>query len=302
MAGWEIDNAYIRARWETLAGMMGADLANFIVCAFADVYYSPRISARDWPSYLSKLKSKAEKRFQDGETDIKSAVLSGLGDKERWEAEWGTGNEENRYTSADYRRLDEIYKTLSARNAGGIDAQQEYTLRNCAQMSLLREKCLWKGDKESIDKAKNLDKMIQDNLAAENLRKKDSGPQQAARLDGIVDALKRKYGYGVELTREQATEACARWLVSHHYNCTKDAAEHAMLSIINAMRTNSDLPMMQELDPEARLDGFEAEFERALSAAGKREKSVYDYLGLRRNQVRAAQQDEAKAETQKDGE
>ena len=78
--------------------------------------------------------------------------------------------------------------------------------------------------------------------------------------------------------------------------------EHAMLSIINAMRTNSDLPLMQELDPEARLDGFEAEFERALSAAGKREKSVYDYLGLRRNQVRAAQQDEAKAETQKDGE
>ena len=284
--GRDINNPYIQARWETLAGLLGADLANFIVCAFADVYYNPRISAKNWTLYLSKLKTNAEKRFEDGETDIKNAVLSGLGEQERWEAEWGTGSEENRYTVSDYRRLDEIYKTLSARNAGGIDAQQEYTLRNCAQMSLLREKCLWKGDKESIDKAKNLDKMIQDNLAAENLRKKDAGPQQAARLDGIVDALKKKYGFGVELTREQATEACARWLVSHHYNCTKDAAEHAMLSIINAMRINSDLPLLPELDPEARLDGFEAEFERALSATGKREKSVYEYLGLRRNGTR----------------
>ena len=70
------------------------------------------------------------------------------------------------------------------------------------------------------------------------------------------------------------------------------------------MRTNSDLPLLPELDPEARLDGFEAEFEHALSATGKREKSVYEYLGLRRNQVKAptsASEASAKTNTGKDG-
>lgn len=282
----QYDAPYIRDRWDELAGLIGANLANYVMCAFLDLPYNPKLPAKSWEDYYTKIRIKTDLGFSGGVTDIMTSLRKGLSDRERWEAEWGTGSEENRYSDADYRRLDEIYKTLSARNAGGIDAQQEYTLRNCAQMSLLREKCLWKGDKESIDKAKNLDKMIQDNLAAENLRKKDAGPQQAARLDGIVETLKKKYGFGVELTREQATEACARWLVSHHYNCTKDAAEHAMLSIMNAMRTNSDLPLLQELPAEAALDGFEAEFEHAISAAGKRERGIYDYLGLQRGRAK----------------
>lgn len=278
----EIDGPDIRERWNGLSETLGADLANYIVCAFVDIPYNPRLSAKNWTEYLAKSKNKLQKHFKDGETDVRSCYSKGMSEQDRWEAEWGVGAEGNRYTAADYRRLDEILKTLSARNSGGMDAQQEYTLRNCAQMALLREKSIWKGDKDSIDKAKSLDKMIQDNLAAENLRKKDAGPAQTARLDGIVEAIKKKHGFGVELTYEQAVEMCSKWLVSHHYNCTRDAAEHAMLSIMNAMRINSDLPILPELPQEASLDDFSSEFERASSPAGHREKAVYDYLGIRR--------------------
>lgn len=271
-------------RWAELAAMLGTDMANYIVCAFTDVAYDPRIVARSWEDYLARRTDK-DARFRDGDTDMLSTVKKGLADKERWAAEWGVGSKENPYSPADYRRLDEILKTLSSRNAGGMDAQQEYTLRNCAQMALLREKCIAKGDKESIDKAKGLDKMIQDNLAAENLRKKDVGTEQVARLDGIVDALKKRYGFGVELTQEQAIEACSKWLIGHHYSCTRDAAEHMMLAIMNSMRVNSDRPTMFELPQYGQLDKYQHEFAPENSAAAKREKPVYEYLGISRGRV-----------------
>ncbi len=271
-------------RWAELASLLGPDMANYILCAYMDVEYNPRIAARSWDDYLVRRVEK-DSKFRDGETDILSTVKKGLADKERWAAEWGVGSKENPYSPDDYRRLDEILKTLSSRNAGGMDAQQEYTLRNCAQMALLREKCIAKGDKESIDKAKGLDKMIQDNLAAENLRKKDVNIEQAARLDGIVDAVKKKYGFGVELTQEQAVEMCSKWLVSHRYSCTRDAAEHMLFAIMNSIRVNSDVPTMFELPQYGQLDRYQHEFAPENSAAVKRERPVYEYLGLSRGRV-----------------
>lgn len=280
--GINLESESVCAVWERLNAILGPDIAFFIVCAYVDVPYKHKIAAKDWISYVNKLKENWKKDFKDGETDIRGAVKNGMSEMERWQAEWGYGDANHPYNAADYRRLDEILKTLSARNIGGMDAQQEFTLRYCAQMALLRDKNVVKDDADSIKKAKALDAMIQDNLAAESLRKKDVGQEQTARLDGIVDAMKRKYGFGPELTRAQAEEACAKWLRSRHYNCTRDAAEHAMLSIMNAMRINSDLPILPELPQEAQLREFDAEFEKALSAASDREKAVYDYLGLKR--------------------
>lgn len=283
--GIYLEDESVCAVWERLNAILGPDIAFFIVCAYVDVPYKPKIAAKDWKAYLAKLRESWKKDFKDGETDIRGAVKNGMSEQERWEAEWGYGDVNNPYTPADYRRLDEILKTLSARNIGGMDAQQEFTLRYCAQMALLRDKNVVKDDAESIKKAKALDAMIQDNLAAESLRKKDVGQEQTARLDGIVDAMKRKYGFGPELTRAQAEEACARWMMDRHYNCTRDAAEHAILSIINAIRINSDLPVLPELPTEAQLKDHDREFERALSAASEREKAVYDYLGIKRGML-----------------
>ena len=283
--GRAVDDEEVRGVWERLNETLGSDIAFFIVCAWVNIPYKPRIAAKNWETYVAKLKDGWRKDFKDGETDIRGAVKNGMSEQERWESEWGLGDRSNPYTPSDYRRLDEIMKTLSARNGQAMDAQQEFTLRYCAQMALLREKNLVKGDTESVAKAKTLDKMIQDNLASENLRKKDEGPEVVARLDGIVEAVKKKYGYCAELTRAQAEEVCSKWLTERHYSCTKDAAEHALLSFINATRINSDLPALMELPTEAQLAAHAREFENALSGAAEREKAVYEYLGLKRGKI-----------------
>lgn len=283
-----LDTDEIRERHDALAQTIGTDLAFFVCCAWLDIPYKPKISAATWESYISKLRENIDKCFSDGTTDIRDSLQKGMSQQERWEAEWGVGNEENRYTAKDYRRLDDIFRTLSARNEG-MDAQQEFTLRNCSQMALLREKYIAKGGKESIDAAKSLDKMIQDNLAAENLRKKDMAGAEAIRIDGITDLTKRKLGFGVECTYQQALEACSKWLVSHHYNMTMDAAEKMFLAFTNATRINSDQPIFTELPVEADLSEFRHEFEGTVSSAAKREDGVYEYLGTKRGIQRAWQ-------------
>ena len=285
MFNGDYDSPDIRDRWDELAEKIGPDAATYCICAAADVPYNPKIQAKNWENYIQKLKNRVTVGFAKGETDPQSVFSRGMGELERWQAEWGIGDPDNPYTPTDYRRLDEILRTLSARNAGGMDAQQEFTLRYCAQLALLREKSFVKGDKESVAKAKDLDKMVNDNLAAENLRKKDEGPETTARIDGIVEAIKKKHGFGVELTKEQATEMCAKWLISHNYSCTRDAAEQAILAMINASRVNGDLPTMPELPKEFGLSDFDHEFQKPTSAVRAREKSVYDYLGLARGRL-----------------
>lgn len=267
-------------RFDKLRTIIGADLTVFIMCAYCDVPYNPRIAASGWEQYLRK-NNKQDGKFSDGVTDVFQAVEAGMADMERWQKVWGVGDDSDPYSPADYRRLDEIFRRYTSRlNAsGGYDALQEDTLRHCSRMALLRDKNVAKGDKESIDKAQKLDKMIQENLSSENLRRKDEKPTQTARLDGIVEAMKKKYGVGIEMTHEQALEVFRKWCSERRYSCSIDAAEQSILAIINCMRNNSDMPQLSELPQDARLDLYENEFSK--SAAGK-EKEVYTYLQLER--------------------
>jgi hypothetical protein len=293
-----VDTPEIRERWKQIADIIGADMAFFVTCAWVNLPYDPKISATKWESYVSKLRTKADKTFIDGTTDIRDSIKGGMSQLERWEAEWGVGGEGNPYSEKDYRRLDDIFRTLSARNEG-MDEQQEYTLRKCAQMALLSEKYIAKGGKDAIDAAKSLEKMIQDNLASENLRKKDMGSAESARIDGITEVTKKKLGFGVEVTYQQAVEACSKWLISHHYNITQDAAEKIMLAFTNMTRANMDLSPIPYLPAEALLDDFKNEFESPLSAAGQREKGVYEYLGVVRGSQRAPYNEDTVREEQR---
>ena len=270
-------------RFETLRAIVGADVATFVMCAFLNLPYNPQITARGWDAYVKSARAlKADATFRDGETDIRSALEEGMADVDRWKREWGVGDEESPYSPEDYRRLDEIFKTLAARlqGSGGYDAQQEFTLRNCSHMALLREKCIRKGDKESVSKAKDLDKMISDNLAAENLRKKDEKPQQTARLDGIVEAIGRKYGVTLFSTYDQVMEAIVKWLnEKRRYANSQDAAEQAIMAIINCTRNNSDYPVLTETPSDVFLDQYAGEFDNS-APERDREKPVYDYLNI----------------------
>ena len=271
-------------RFEALRAIIGADAALFVMCAYLDLPYDPSVSTRSWDGYVKIVRAKkVEARFQDGETNIRSALEDGMADVDRWKREWGVGDDESPYSPEDYRRLDEIFKTLAARlqGSGGYDAQQEFTLRNCSHMALLREKCIRKGDKESVSKAKDLDRMISDNLAAENLRKKDEKPVQTARLDGIVESIGKKYGVGLFSTYDQVMEAIVKWLnEKHRYANSQDAAEQALLAIINCTRVNSDMPILTEIPSDAYLDQYAGEFDNS-KPQREREKQVYDYLQIK---------------------
>lgn len=263
------------------ASVVGNKMGIYHCCILFNVPYIVGIGASDWTEYIETIGDEALKRYFDGETDIHNVINDTDTNRDRWVREWGRGNVRNPYTESDYQRLDEIFSNYSSRlaMAGGMDALQDDTLHNCSVMRLQAEKAVLKGDKESIDIATKLNKMIQDNLAAEQLRRKDAPQQeQELRLDGIVDRLKQKYGLSVEMSQEDVLGMIEQWMTSRHYKMTVDAAEYMMQAIINTTRRNNDMPELSELPeafkvPEGLQDQFEAE-------QSEDEKEVFEYLGL----------------------
>ena len=273
----------ISERFLDLASVVGGDIALYCICAALNLPVYTDSSVPTWEAYLKVLAGKKRQAsFIDGETDVQTILLSGASEQERWERDWGTGDPNSPYTVQDYKTLDSIFRTYSARldAAGGMDAQQEDTLRYCSSMRLLRDKCIARGDKESIQKAATLDKMIQDGFASENLRKKDAKPIENARVDGIIDAIQKKYGVGAEMTKAQFLEIFYKWCRSKRYPETVDAAEHAMLAVINTMRANNDLPETPVLPENAKMGEYANEF---AEEPNETEQDVYEYLNLTRN-------------------
>lgn len=269
-----------KMRYLSLKGILGKNVAIFVCCAFCDLPYIQDMDVENWEDYVQTIG--IAKHFSDGATDFRVAEESEKTKEQRWQETWGFGAESSKYTSNDYIRLDELFKSYSSRlvSAGGYDKFQEDTLRHCCRLALERDKCVSKGGKENVDMAAKLDKMIQDNLGSENLRKKDAKPVEEARLDNIVDAMQKKYGCGKDMTVEQCKEVIAKWMTSHRYPVTKDAAEHIIECIINSTRRNNDEPELTELPKSMRIPAKNDEFEAAPS---KDEQEVYKYLGLERN-------------------
>lgn len=275
-------------RMERLKAQIGGNMALFVMCAYHDVPFHPDMATSNWLTYLKSIGT--TEIFADGETDPNKAMEQGYAEMDRWLRVWGAGNEDKPYTPADYRRMDEIYENLTARRreAGGFDGQVEDIFRFCARTAHLRDQLMAKGDKDNITAAANLDKMIQTNLASANLRKKDEGPKQDVRLDGVVTRLE-KMGLGIGMTKDEFFRAFAAWTSKHNrYGCTQDAAEKGLLAIINCTRGNNDQPLLTEVPEEAYLDDCAREFD---ATAARREESAYGYLNLRRGRPKPKEGD-----------
>lgn len=269
-------------RYNQLVEIIGKDVALFSLCAVLNVAYDPDVDYVSWEDYREQMNGK---RFKDGTLKVKTKSPDSVEMKEIWRNKWGIGNEEKPYTVEDYQTLDETFETYASRlkRAGGMDALQEDTLKVCSRMRLEADKALAKGGKDNISIASTLNKLIQDNLSSEQLRKKDAKPIETARVDGIVEAVTKKYGVSIEMTRDEAVEMCCMWLKTHHYPMTMDAAEHVLLSIINCTRNNNDLPEYAELPDEYRFeDALKYEFEDKPNID---EKEAYEYLGLQRRDL-----------------
>ena len=256
-------------QFSVLAETVNPMLALFYICAANNIpFYLKKAQELDKVTimgYINKLlQNKIElgkngETFEDGETDIEALVDFLATGEDRWQRDWGTG-----YTPEEYKRLDEIFDTYSARlvSAGGYDVQQEDTLRVCAKMRLKADQALSLGTKEGVDIAAKLNKMIQDNLASENLRKRDEKPVEELRIDSIVDSLEKagflKKGKILPLADvqrvllERAGQLGGK--PSHVYPYTLDAADQMLQAIINTMRVNDGQPIITQLPDNMRLD------------------------------------------------
>ena len=251
-------------------------MAIYHCCIIYNAPYIAKHRARTWTEYITEIGDDALNGYADGLTDIRKVIAEVYDDENRWVAEWGAG-----YNKDDYQRLDNIFSSYSSRisRSGQMDALTYDTLHSCALMSLQMEKAIAAGDKESVDKATKLNKMIQDSLASEQLRTKDIKPTDELRLDGIINKLKQKYGLSVEMSQGDVMEMIEKWMTDKHYPITMDAAEHMLMSIINTTRRNDDKPEMSDLPEGAQFDAYESEF---LKDPTSREIASVDYLGLPR--------------------
>lgn len=274
--------------YERLCLILPKPLALYIVCAAQNVAYASA-EVGSWEEY------EAHGTFADGETDIQSVLFSSQNQRERWDSMWGADRDES-----DCKRLDEYRRINLAQldSLGGIvDPQQEDTARQCAIMALEREKNLKlisSPDMKADEKAKlsgvikTLDETIRKNLADANMRKADILPSAQQRPDGIVDALKKKYGLSMEMTKDEFLEAFYRWCRQRKHPQTVDAEEHALLGILRTIQKNDDMPEPTDLPEELRLGAFSSEFAEEPNDA---ENDVYRYLHLVRDQFGQPQDD-----------
>ena len=295
-------------RYDAIARATSDSLALFYCCIEFDrpfdmlaVPKEPDVGEK-WIAYLDNLRlKKLDTRrgeplgFLDGLTDITKIFGEGLSAGEFTKAvgneksarnrkvgtaqqrkNWGENSAKNPYTSEDYDELDRIYEALSSdlMAAGGVSVKQEFILRDCAKMTLDRDKMRAIGQ---YDKAAKLNKMVQDNLSSEGLRKRDAKPIDDLRIDGIVDRLEKA---GLLKNGKQCSPDEMFEILFHRrpkYSYTKDAAEQILLYMANTTRVNDGLSELPTLPPDMRLRDNLGEF---AEEPDEQEKESYKELGI----------------------
>ena len=296
-----------------IAKKTSESLAYFYCCVKFDVPFArdcvPRDDGRDkWLSYLDNLhikkldvnKAGEPYGFLDGLTDITKIFGEGLKDGEftkavyaeknaqtakagtvRQRKDWGTGNEDHPYANEDYAEFDRIY-TILASDLGGEDAlsaKQQLILRNVSKWTKQMNDA---SDAGKFDAARKLSAIIQENLASDNLRKKDIRPADVVRLDEITDKLEksgllkngkqcpptelfyRLFGFLPEckFCQIKDTDRCKyqESIVHGRYPYTLDAADQMILINYNRMAQNDGQPELQILPDEMRIRDELGEF------------------------------------------
>lgn len=295
-------------RYDAIARETSDSLALFYCCIAFDVPFDMMAVPKEpdtkekWIAYRDNLRIKKLDTqrgeplgFLDGLTDItrifgeglsageftkavgneKSARNRKIGTEKQRKA-WGGNSAKNPYTAEDYDELDRIYDALASDlvAAGGVSVKQEFILRDCAKMTLDRDKMRAIGQ---YDKAAKLNKMIQDNLSSEGLRKKDAKPIDDIRIDSLVEALEKQ---GLLKNGKQCDpDEMFRILFGRapKYPYTRDAAEQMLLINENRMRQNDGMAELSTLLPGMRLRDDLGEFAETPNA---QEKEAYEKLGL----------------------
>lgn len=287
-----------QSQYEKLAKRVGNVMAIYFCCVRFDVPFDPTYIPKGatatafWEEYMGAIECAPEYAdgkgdegftFLDGVVDIKKALqakenvaagkdasISMVGTPKQ-RSEWGFNR-----TQKEYNELDRIYNALASdlMAAGGLSVKQDFILRDCAVMTLERDKMIEAGE---YAEAAKLNKMIQENLASEGLRKRDAKPIDDFRLDSLTAHLE-KAGLmkdGKLVPPDEIFKIIFRTVPKYPY--TLDAAEQMLLAITNCMRQNDGMPELGTLPDNMRLKDDLAEFAREQNDT---EKEAYKKLGI----------------------
>lgn len=304
----------LAAYFEVLETTNGTHIALFIMCGITDTAFVPALvpvnicetKGDHWKIYKAAVDKSGENGgFKSGITDIRRVFGKNLSESdlgrflsnertkpgtEAQRRKWGTEPlyKDFPLTNERYDELDEKYESWLQRYKGvTIDPRMEETLITVCKRSLVAN---WLFAKSEIKESAAIQKMNDDMLAAEQMRKKDEKPVENMRMDALVVALEKAglMEEGQLLPYDDLVEALRdNFLKSPKYQYSLDVADQLILASYNTMRKNGDMPTVIDLPDEMLPEDEYGEF---LPEETEQERKNREYAGLTR--VRPAKGDE----------
>ena len=289
----------------------GTHFAIFLNCGMHNIPCEPSLvpieivnSQEDkWEEYLSILRENGyeenEKTFFDGVKDVRKIFgrnltesdfsryiaaekdrISSLPGTEEQRERWGKGEliQDIPFTDSIYDELDSQLKMWKERYKGQtVTPQLESSIITICKRNMMVDYLLKSAN--YADAAK-VQKMVDDLMASEQMRKKDEKPIENLRMDALVDAMER-FGLmenGQLLTYDELVPALRdNFVKSPKYRHSIDAADQMILDYYNNFHQNADMPLVSELPAEMEIVDEYGEF---LEEETEEEKKRKRYAGL----------------------
>ena len=293
--------------YDRLAEKVGAYIALFAACVSFDVpFWAERLPKVEdfleipdrWVYYNELIADEVHgenglvRGFFDGETNILHIFGSTLsktdvakyievtqkheqakpGTREKRER-WGIGDLCKGYPMTDelYDELDRSYENWVGRYRGQtITPQMDDSLTKIVRWNAVTERLIQCGDYVNAQKVQ---KMVDDLMASEQMRKKDEKPVEVMRMDALVNALENAGAMenGKFRTTDEVMRAFHdRFLSAKKYNYSIDAADHMIYDYYNTARINADLPTADVLPSDLELTDDFGEFAEGKTEEQKR--------------------------------
>lgn len=293
----------------------GSHLALFITCAAYNIPFYPVIVPIDisnyqddkWQKYINLLKEQNKlltskgsvATFSNGaknireifgialsETDFsryvareQSKITSTAQGSEEQRARWGTAPLCKGYVLTDetYQMLDEQLGLWRERYKGVNSPQLESTLITICKRNAVADFLFKEGN--YADAAK-VQKMVDDLMASEQMRKKDEKPVEHVQMDALVLALEKAgmMEEGNLLTFDELIEVMRdRFVKSHKYQYSLDVADQMIMDYYNNLRANAEMDIVTSLPNSMQPQDEYGEFAPIESDEEKKRKR---YAGL----------------------
>lgn len=284
--------------YERLCERVGAFIGLFAACCSFDVpFFADALPGTEefcgmadrWVWYNDKIAEQIHGEdgrvlgFFDGETNIlrifgKNLTKADVGEYIRYtqkaEAEKpGTREQRERWgtealakglepTPAIYNELDRQYEIWLGRYRGQtITPQLADSIIKICRWNMVAEYLIREGEYLSAQKVQ---KMVDDLMASEQMRKKDEKPLEGMRLDALVTAFE-KLGAMEQNQFKSFPEVVKifweRFFRHKKYSYSVDAADHMIFDYYNNLRINADQPTVSELPGDLKLTDDLGEFE-----------------------------------------